>query len=136
MSMGALPSEPMPSAPPNVPRDRVVDIDMYNLSDIDQDGYHGAWKKLQQPGMPDLVWSPRNQPLLAVEAKKTKRELDRMVEEILALQGKPFDFAANKELLSIPTARLVVIPDAGHSPQFENTDAWWKALTSFLQEVS
>jgi len=35
----------------------------------------------------------------------------------------------------IPSARLVVIPDAGHSPQFENTEAWWDALVSFLQEV-
>ena len=36
----------------------------------------------------------------------------------------------------IPRARLVVIPDAGHSPQFEHTEAWWDALTSFLEEVS
>jgi 3-oxoadipate enol-lactonase len=33
---------------------------------------------------------------------------------------------------AIPGAELAVIPDAGHSPQFENTDAWWKALTDFL----
>ena len=33
-------------------------------------------------------------------------------------------------------ARLVVIPDAGHSPQFENPEAWWQALTDFLNEVS
>ena len=30
---------------------------------------------------------------------------------------------------AIPERALAVIPDAGHSPQFENTDAWWKALT-------
>ena len=30
---------------------------------------------------------------------------------------------------AIPGAELAVIPDAGHSPQFENTDAWWKALS-------
>jgi pimeloyl-ACP methyl ester carboxylesterase len=33
---------------------------------------------------------------------------------------------------AIPGAELAVLPDAGHSPQFENTDAWWKALTEFL----
>jgi pimeloyl-ACP methyl ester carboxylesterase len=27
---------------------------------------------------------------------------------------------------------LTVIPDAGHSPQFENPDAWWSALAGFL----
>ena len=33
---------------------------------------------------------------------------------------------------AIPSASLVVIPDAGHSPQFENPDAWWEALSTFL----
>src|SRR5204862_6956865 len=36
---------------------------------------------------------------------------------------------------SIPGAELVVLPDAGHSPQFENPDAWWDALTSFLDRL-
>jgi 2-succinyl-6-hydroxy-2,4-cyclohexadiene-1-carboxylate synthase len=36
---------------------------------------------------------------------------------------------------AIPGAELAVLPDAGHSPQFENTDAWWKALTDFLSSV-
>lgn len=33
---------------------------------------------------------------------------------------------------AIEGAELVVIPDAGHCPQFENTDPWWSALTGFL----
>lgn len=36
---------------------------------------------------------------------------------------------------AIPGARLAVIPDAGHSPQFENTGAWWDALVSFLDSL-
>jgi 3-oxoadipate enol-lactonase len=36
---------------------------------------------------------------------------------------------------SIPGARLVVIPDAGHSPQFENPVAWFEALDGFLLMV-
>jgi pimeloyl-ACP methyl ester carboxylesterase len=28
-----------------------------------------------------------------------------------------------------------VIPDAGHSPQFENPDAWIAAFTRFLDRV-
>ena len=35
----------------------------------------------------------------------------------------------------IPNAELAVIPDAGHSPQFENPDAWWAALSTFLARV-
>jgi len=36
---------------------------------------------------------------------------------------------------AIPNAELTVIPDAGHSPQFENPDAWWAALSTFLARV-
>lgn len=34
---------------------------------------------------------------------------------------------------TVPGARLVVVPDAGHSPQFENSDAWLAAMQEFLQ---
>ncbi len=34
---------------------------------------------------------------------------------------------------AIPTAELVVIPDAAHCPQFENPEAWWQAVSSFLE---
>jgi pimeloyl-ACP methyl ester carboxylesterase len=37
---------------------------------------------------------------------------------------------------AIPHAELAVIPDAGHSPQFENPDAWWSALSSFVARVA
>lgn len=37
---------------------------------------------------------------------------------------------------AIPAARLVVIPDAGHAPQFENAPAWWRAVRTFLEEVA
>jgi pimeloyl-ACP methyl ester carboxylesterase len=33
---------------------------------------------------------------------------------------------------TIPGAALAVIPDAGHSPQFENAGAWFAALDGFL----
>jgi pimeloyl-ACP methyl ester carboxylesterase len=36
---------------------------------------------------------------------------------------------------AIPGARLAVITGAGHSPQFESPDQWWKAVTAFLGEV-
>jgi pimeloyl-ACP methyl ester carboxylesterase len=36
----------------------------------------------------------------------------------------------------VPDARLVVVPDAGHSPQFENPGAWSSALHSFLGELT
>jgi pimeloyl-ACP methyl ester carboxylesterase len=37
---------------------------------------------------------------------------------------------------TMPDAQLVVIPDAGHSPQFENPAAWLDALTTFLHQLA
>jgi len=33
----------------------------------------------------------------------------------------------------IPGAQLVVVPDAGHSPQFENPPAWFAAVDDFAR---
>jgi len=42
--------------PDHVPEELVRDIDMYALDGI-ENGYHEAWKSLQE-GQPDLVWTP------------------------------------------------------------------------------
>jgi pimeloyl-ACP methyl ester carboxylesterase len=49
-------------------------------------------------------------------------------------QDAPFVPHAERMAAGIAGARLVVVPDAGHSPQFENPDAWFAALTGFLGE--
>jgi 3-oxoadipate enol-lactonase len=36
---------------------------------------------------------------------------------------------------AVPGAQLVVVPDAGHSPQFEAPEAWWSAVSVFLQSL-
>lgn len=36
---------------------------------------------------------------------------------------------------TVPDASLVVIPDAGHSPQFEAPEAWFEALDGFLRSL-
>jgi cytochrome P450 len=43
--------------PAHVPEHLVRDIDMYDPDGI-EDGYHEAWRALQRPDMPELVWTP------------------------------------------------------------------------------
>jgi cytochrome P450 len=50
---------PATSIPANIPIDRVFDVDIFNLDGIEQ-GYQEACKRLQKPGMPNLIWTPRN----------------------------------------------------------------------------
>jgi pimeloyl-ACP methyl ester carboxylesterase len=50
-------------------------------------------------------------------------------------QDKPFVKASRAMKDAMPDAHHVVILDAGHSPQFENPDAWIEAMTKFLATV-
>jgi cytochrome P450 len=45
--------------PAHVPVDRVVDFDIFNPPGVEQD-YFAAWQTLQRPGVPGLIWTPRN----------------------------------------------------------------------------
>jgi pimeloyl-ACP methyl ester carboxylesterase len=50
-------------------------------------------------------------------------------------QDAPFLKPSRRMADAIRGAELVVLPDAGHSPQFENPEQWWKALSAFLARV-
>ena len=55
---------------------------------------------------------------------------------IVGEQDEPFVAPSRRMADAMPEARLVVIPDAGHSPQFENPSAWFDALVAFLDELA
>ncbi|MBD1551518.1 cytochrome P450 [Pseudomonas typographi] len=52
-------SKPRAPRPANVPSQRVVEFDMFDPPGL-QEGLHSAWKRLQDPSLPDLVWTPYN----------------------------------------------------------------------------
>jgi pimeloyl-ACP methyl ester carboxylesterase len=54
---------------------------------------------------------------------------------IVGDQDEPFLGPSHAIAAAMPDARLVVIPDAGHSPQFENPTAWYAALDGFLASL-
>jgi len=54
---------------------------------------------------------------------------------IVGEQDLPFLAPSERMAATIGHASLVVIPDAGHCPQFENPDAWWKAMTAYLAGI-
>jgi 3-oxoadipate enol-lactonase len=55
---------------------------------------------------------------------------------IVGQQDTPFLEPSREIQQAIAGSQLVVIPDAGHSPQFENPEAWWKAVSDFLAGVA
>jgi pimeloyl-ACP methyl ester carboxylesterase len=61
------------------------------------------------------------------------RELDVPTRVIVGEQDKNFIGGCERLADAIPGADLIVIADAAHSPQFENPDSWWQAVTTFLK---
>jgi cytochrome P450 len=53
----AAPEKHRSPVPAHVPADRVFDVDMYGLDGI-ENGFHEAWKSLQRPDMPDIIYTP------------------------------------------------------------------------------
>lgn len=46
--------------PDHIPPERVYDFDMFDPPGLAEEGLHGAWKRLQSEGTPDLIWTPCN----------------------------------------------------------------------------
>jgi 3-oxoadipate enol-lactonase len=66
------------------------------------------------------------------------RQLPRSL-PVLVIVGEldqPFLGPSRQMAGAIVGSTLAVIPDAGHSPQFENSDAWWRSMTGYLGGLS
>jgi len=76
--------------------------------------------------------------ITAAAGVDTLAELPSIAVPTLVLVGEedaPFRKSSQRMADAIPGAELVVLPDGGHSPQFECTELWWKALTDFLDRL-
>jgi pimeloyl-ACP methyl ester carboxylesterase len=87
--------------------------------------------------------SPAMYAAMLVEITAQADRLDRLADGVkcptLVLVGDqdaPFRRPSDRMAAAIERARLVVLPGGGHSPQFEAAQAWWAALSTFLDEVS
>jgi pimeloyl-ACP methyl ester carboxylesterase len=52
---------------------------------------------------------------------------------VVGEEDETFVAPSRQMAAAIPGAELAVIPDAGHSPQFENPHAWRKVVVEFLR---
>lgn len=54
---------------------------------------------------------------------------------IVGAQDEPFLEPSRAMAATIVGAQLVVVPEAGHSPQLEAPEAWWASVSGFLRSV-
>ena len=81
-------------------------------------------------GMIDELVSPLNDRLAALAAALSGAGVPTLV--IVGEEDAAFLGHAERMAAAIGGARLVVVPDSGHSPQFENPAAWFAAVADFL----
>jgi pimeloyl-ACP methyl ester carboxylesterase len=103
-----------------------------------EDPDHAAFEQRKfRATSPHLYASLSRQLTTATDTLDGLRTLDPAPPTLVIVgeQDKPFLDGSRAMAEAIAGASLSVIPDAGHSPQFENPDAWWAALSDFLSVV-
>jgi pimeloyl-ACP methyl ester carboxylesterase len=88
-------------------------------------------------GMSEIMWGAMAHELAhqADELPALAASLRAPLHILVGAQDKPFVIASELMADAIPSAQLDVIPEAGHSPQFENPTAWIAALIGFLSAL-
>ena len=88
-------------------------------------------------GVSEIMWGTLAHELAhqADELPAFAAALDAPLLILVGEQDQPFVRASQLMAEAIPDAQMVVIPDAGHSPQTENADAWIAALAGYLSSL-
>jgi 3-oxoadipate enol-lactonase len=114
----------------------VLDSPAYKRTLAERPGYVEFMAR-KWANMSEIMWGT-----LAHELAHQADDLPAMVASLRApllvlvgAQDEPFVIASHAMADAIAGAQLVVIPDAGHSPQVENPEAWIAALTGFLSAL-
>jgi pimeloyl-ACP methyl ester carboxylesterase len=98
---------------------------------------YAEWTEQKMLASSGAMWRAMTSEMLAQPDRiESLRSLGVPTLVIVGEQDTGFVPASERMAKAIPGAQLAVIPDAGHSPQFEAPDAWWRALTGFLDSMA
>ena len=107
----------------------------YERTLIDRPGYRefgdAKWANVSRAMYTETMVEIRDQPDQLAELAQVRCPTLVMV----GIEDERFLGVSETMAAAIPGAQLVVIPGAGHSPQFENGQAWLETLGGFLAGV-
>ncbi|WP_306303098.1 hypothetical protein [Sphingobium fuliginis] len=103
------PAKPRAALPDHVAPDQVREIDIYALDGIEE-GFHEAWKRVQTPDTPPLVWTPltgghwvATRGVVIDEVYRHPDRFSSRVIWVLARQAKPMKWSRPRWIrLNIP----------------------------------
>jgi 3-oxoadipate enol-lactonase len=114
----------------------VLDTPAYQRTLTDRPGYREFTEK-KWDDLSEIMWGA-----MAVAMAYQPDDLDALATSvqcptfvICGSQDEPMLGPCRAIADAVAGAQLAIIPDAGHSPQFENPPAWLDALARFLESV-
>jgi len=114
----------------------VLETPAYKRMLLDRPGYQ-AFQDRKWDDLSEVMWGA-----MAVALAHQPDDLAALAEAVrvpmlivVGSEDAPFVSASHAMADAIDGAQLVIVPDAGHSPQFENPQAWIDALPRFLASV-
>ena len=112
-----------------------LDTEAYQRSLAERPGYRefgdAKWETLSRAMYTQMLVEVRDQPDQLAELVGVRCPTLVMV----GVQDTTFVGVSEAMATTIPDARLVIIEDAGHSPQFENGAVWLAVLRDFLADI-
>jgi 3-oxoadipate enol-lactonase len=115
---------------------QVLETPAYKRELADRPGYR-AFQERKWADLSEIMWGA-----MAVALAYQPDDLAALAAAVsfpmlvlVGSQDTPFVAASREMTAAIDGAQLVIVPDAGHSPQFENPGVWIDALTRFLASV-
>jgi pimeloyl-ACP methyl ester carboxylesterase len=98
----------------------------------DRPGY-AEWCEAKTLAMDPEMWLAVVDDMVAQPDRLSAlRGLDVPALVIVGEQDARFLEPSRRMAAALPNARLAVLADAGHSPQLETPELWWKTLSTFL----
>jgi pimeloyl-ACP methyl ester carboxylesterase len=114
----------------------VLETPAYKRMLLDRPGYQ-AFQDRKWDDLSEVMWGA-----MAVALAHQPDDLAALAEAVrvpmlivVGSEDAPFVSASHAMADAIDGAQLVIVPNAGHSPQFENPQAWIDALSRFLASV-
>ena len=94
---------------------------------------HEAFGRRKMLAMEPAAFASLGALLMATDDRlESLRGIDVPTLVLVGEEDVPFVGPSERMAAAIPGAVLEVIPEAAHSPQFENPERWWDVVSGFL----
>ncbi len=119
-------------------RDGPLETPAHQRLTAEQPGYAEFEDRKFRATSPTLYAAMASEFVTTADRLDSLRDLPKSLPVLVIVgeQDQPFLSPSQRMAAAVGRGALEIIPNAGHCPQFENSDAWWDALAGFLAKIA